>query len=166
MFRHILLPTDGSELSRDTARRAVSFAQAMGARITAIYVKGAISTDYEGDFIDPSALDRISHAVNKKAKEYLGFVKKLCKEAEVECRTVAASGAHPYEEIIRVATEDDCDLVFMASHGRRGLQSLLLGSETQKVLTYSSVPVLIFRPSNPGKHRHSGKKKASDHIEK
>jgi nucleotide-binding universal stress UspA family protein len=159
MFRHILLPTDGSELSRETARRAVSFAEAAGAQITAIYVKQAMPMDFEGDLIDPSALDRISHAVEKKAKEFLGFVKKLCKESGVTCKTIAASGSHPYEEIVRVATEEGCDLVFMASHGRRGLQSLLLGSETQRVLSYSSIPVLVYRPPHPDKHHRKAKTK-------
>ncbi len=159
MFRHILLPTDGSELSRDTVRRAVSFAKATDARITAIYVKQTLPTEFEGDFIDPTALDRISHALDKKAKEHLGFVKKLCKEAGVECKGVAIAGDHPYEEIIRTAAEEDCDLVFMASHGRRGLKSLLLGSETQKVLTYSSLPVLVFRPQKSEKGKPKGKDK-------
>ena len=157
MFQHILLPTDGSELSRDTARRAVSFAKSTNAQITAIYVKQPVATEFEGDFIDPSALDRISHALDKKAKEHLGFVKKLCKEAGVECKTVAATGDHPYEEIIRTALSEDCDLVFMASHGRRGIKSILLGSETQKVLTYSSLPVLVFRPAQAGKRHHKDK---------
>jgi nucleotide-binding universal stress UspA family protein len=109
--------------------------------------------------IDPSALDRISHAVEKKAKEFLGFVKKLCKESGVTCKTIAASGRHPYEEIVRVATEEGCDLVFMASHGRRGLQSLLLGSETQRVLSYSSIPVLVYRPPHADKHHRNAKTK-------
>jgi nucleotide-binding universal stress UspA family protein len=153
MFRHILLPTDGSEISRETSRQAVALAKSVGARITAIYVKHNLSTDHEGDLIDPSAVDRIGHAAEKKAKEYLGLVKKLCKEAGVECRTIAACGDHPYKEIIATATTDKCDLIFMASHGRRGLSSLLLGSETQKVLTHTSVPVLVYRPPHLDKYR-------------
>lgn len=157
MFRHILLPTDGSEISRDTARHAVAFAKHMGAELTAIYVKPIASLDHEGDLIDPSAVDRIGHAAEKKAKEYLGFIKKLCKEMGVECRALAAEGDHPYEVIIDAATSGRCDLIFMASHGRRGLKSLLLGSETQKVLTHTSVPVLVYRPPHLDRHRPKGK---------
>ena len=153
MYRHILLPTDGSELSRDTARHAVSFAKAIGARITAIFVKPGFSTDYEGDLLDPTAVDRIAHAADKKAKEYLGFIKKLCKEGAVECDSVSVVGDQPYREIIRAAEEGHCDLILMASHGRHGFQSLLLGSETQKVLTYSSIPVLVYRPEKAAKHQ-------------
>ncbi len=161
MFRHILLPTDGSEISRDTARSAVAFAKEAGAEITAVYVKPLGSLDHEGDLLDPSAVDRIGHAAEKKAKEYLGFIKKLCKDAGVECRTIAAEGDHPYELIIDAATSGRCDLIFMASHGRRGLKSLLLGSETQKVLTHTSVPVLVYRPTHLDRHRPKGKLQAS-----
>ncbi len=108
MFRHILLPTDGSELSRDTTRHAVSFAKAVAAQVTALYVKQVTPTDYEGDLIDPSAIDRVINASDKKAKEYLNFIKKLCKEAGVECTTIAVSGDHPYEEIVRAATAGNC----------------------------------------------------------
>lgn len=161
MFRHILLATDGSEISRDTARRAVSFAKDTGAEITAIYVKPIASLDHEGDLIDPSALDRIGHAADKKAKEYLGFIKKLCKEEGVACHTVAAYGDHPYAVIIEAATSGGCDLIFMASHGRRGLKSLLLGSETQKVLTHTSIPVLVYRPPYLDKDRPTGDSQAA-----
>jgi nucleotide-binding universal stress UspA family protein len=153
MFRHILLPTDGSELSRDTTRHAVSFAKAVAAQVTALYVKQVTPTDYEGDLIDPSAIDRVINASDKKAKEYLDFIKKLCKEAGVECTTIAVSGDHPYEEIVRAATAGNCDLIFMASHRHRGFHSLLLGSQTQKVLTHANLPVLVYRPPLPGKHQ-------------
>jgi len=153
MFRHILLPTDGTEISRDTARRAVAFAKDARAEITAVYVKPVASFDYEGDLLDPSAVDRIGHAAEKKAKEYLGFIKKLCRETGVECQTIASHGDHPYEEIINVARAKKCDLIFMASHGRRGLRSLLLGSETQKVLTHTSIPVLVYRPPHLDRHQ-------------
>lgn len=161
MFRHILLPTDGSEISRDTARHAVAFAKDIGAELTAIYVKPIAALDHEGDLIDPSAVDRIGQAAEKKAKEYLGFIKKLSKETGVECRTLTGDGDHPYEVIIDTAKRGKCDLIFMASHGRRGLKSLLLGSETQKVLTHSNIPVLVYRPPHVDKVRPKGKTQAA-----
>jgi nucleotide-binding universal stress UspA family protein len=155
MFKHILVPTDGSELSRESARRAVSFAKSAGAHVTAIYVKPKASIANEGDLMDPSALDHLSDGSDKRAKEYLGYIKKLCKEQGVKCRTVTAVSNHAYKAIIETAGADDCDLIFMASHGPGGLQSLLLGSETQKVLIHSDIPVLVYRaqPKEPRRRK-------------
>jgi nucleotide-binding universal stress UspA family protein len=155
MFKHVLVPTDGSELSRESARRAVSFAKSAGAQVTAIYVKPKVSIENEGDLMDPSALDHLSDGSDKRAKEYLGFIKKVCKDQGVKCRTVAAVSNHPYKAIIETAVAGDCDLIFMASHGPGGIQSLLLGSETQKVLIHSDIPVLVYRaqPKEPRRRK-------------
>lgn len=157
MFKHLLVPTDGSELSRDGARRAVAFAKAAGAQITAIYVNPPNPIENEGDLIDPAALDHLSEDVDKRAKEYLGLVKKLCKDSGVECKTVTAVNNHPYKAIIETALASNCDLIFMTSHGAGGLQSLLLGSETQKVLIYSSIPVLVYRVQQEQERRRRKK---------
>jgi nucleotide-binding universal stress UspA family protein len=153
MFKHILVPTDGSELSRDTARRAINFAKSEGARITAIYVKPKGSIKSEGELLDPSALDHLNEGPDKRAKEYLGFIKKSCKDKGVECRLVTEESNHAYKAIIATALAGECDLIFMASHGLGGIQSLLLGSETQKVLIHSSIPVLVYRADAPGQHQ-------------
>ncbi len=147
MFKHILVPTDGSEFSQDTVRRAVSFAKEAGAQITAFYAKPEFPVTYygEGVLIDTTSPDKFAELAESQAQEILGFVESLCKEAGVPCNKVSANSAIPYEAIIAAATQSECDLIFMASHGRRGLASLLLGSETQKVLTHSTIPVLVYR---------------------
>lgn len=146
MFQHILLPTDGSQLSRDTAERAVAFAKAAGARVTALYARPVGQMDNYGDLVQPAALDRLVANSEGKSKEYLGFIRKLCKEAGVDCTTLSVVNDSPWEAIINVAEEQVCDLIFMSKHGRGGLSSLLLGSETYRVLTHSSIPVLVYRP--------------------
>ena len=147
MFKHILVPTDGSELSQDTVRRAVSFAREAGAKVTAFYAKPEFPITYygEGVLIDTTSPDRFAELAESQAQEILGFVENLCREASVECSTLSLTSDIPYEAIIDAATQSGCDLIFMASHGRRGLTSLLLGSETHKVLTHSTIPVLVYR---------------------
>jgi nucleotide-binding universal stress UspA family protein len=147
MFKHILVPTDGSELSRATAQRAITFAKENGARITAFYAKPEYPIAYfgEGALIDPTTPDKFAEMADQQATEYLGEVTAWCTEAGVECSTIAATSDIPYEAIINAAETSGCDLIFMASHGRRGISGFLLGSETNKVLTHSKVPVLVYR---------------------
>jgi nucleotide-binding universal stress UspA family protein len=147
MFKHILVPTDGSELSRATAQRAISFAKESGARITAFYAKPEYPIAYfgEGALIDPTTPDKFAEMADQQATEYLEEVAAWCAEAGVECSSVAATSDIPYEAIINAAETSGCDLIFMASHGRRGISGFLLGSETNKVLTHSKVPVLVYR---------------------
>ena len=147
MFKHILVPTDGSQLSQDTVRRAVSFAKEAGARITAFYAKPEYPVTYygEGALIDPTTPEKFAELAEQQARDVLGFVEQLCREAGVDCTGVAATSDVPYEAIIEAAEKSGCDLIFMASHGRRGISGLLLGSETNKVLTHSKVPVLVYR---------------------
>ena len=147
MFKHILIPTDGSELSRATASRAVSFAKEAGARITVFYAKPEYPIAYfgEGALIDPTTPEKFAELADQQATEYLADVQRQCAEAGVECNTVSATSDIPYEAIIEAADKSGCDLIFMASHGRRGVTALLLGSETQKVLTHSKIPVLVYR---------------------
>jgi nucleotide-binding universal stress UspA family protein len=147
MFKHILVPTDGSELSQDTVRRAVSFAKEAGAKVTAFYAKPEFPVTYygEGVLIDTTSPEKFAELAESQAQEILGFVENLCKDAGVECSKLSLTSDIPYEAIIDAANQSGCDLIFMASHGRRGLTSLLLGSETHKVLTHSTIPVLVYR---------------------
>ena len=147
MFKHILIPTDGSELSRATASRAVSFAKEAGARVTVFYAKPEYPIAYfgEGALIDPTTPEKFAELADQQAAEYLADVQRQCAEAGVECNTVAATSDVPYEAIIEAAEKSACDLIFKASHGRRGISGFLLGSETNKVLTHSKVPVLVYR---------------------
>ena len=147
MFKHILLPTDGSPLSLRAAKAAVRFASANGARITAFYVMPQFRPDISGDYIPPSfvSLAEFTKQIKKTADKYLGKVKQLADAANVPCATARSSSDFPHEAIIKAARANKCDLVFMASHGRRGIASLLIGSETTKVLTHCKLPVLVYR---------------------
>ena len=147
MFKHILVPTDGSELSQATALRAISFAKEAGAKVTVFFAKPEYPIAYfgEGALIDPTTPEKFAEMADQQAAEYLGEVQKQCAAAGIECTTVSATSDVPYEAIIEAAEKAGCDLIFMASHGRRGISGFLLGSETNKVLTHSKVPVLVYR---------------------
>jgi nucleotide-binding universal stress UspA family protein len=147
MFKHIFVPTDGSELSRATVSRAVTFAKEAGARVTAFFAKPEYPIAYfgEGALIDPTTPEKFAELADQQATEFLGEVQRLCAEAGVECSTLSATSDVPYEAIIEAADKSGCDLIFMASHGRRGFSGFLLGSETNKVLTHSKIPVLVYR---------------------
>ena len=146
MFKHILVPTDGSQFSQDMIRRAVSFAKEAGARITAFYAMPEPEPVYlEGTAIDPKILSKTGESPEIVAKKILEFVENLCKEAGVPCSSQSVTSDIPYKAIIEAATKNECDLIFMASHGRSGIGALLLGSETNKVLTHTKIPVLVYR---------------------
>ncbi|MCL2022104.1 MAG: universal stress protein [Betaproteobacteria bacterium] len=147
MFKHILVPTDGSQLSQDMVKRAVEFAREIGASITAFFSKPEYPVTYfgEGALIDPTTPERFAEMTEQRAKTVLYQVLAECAEAGVPCNAVSKTSDVPYEAIIATAEECGCDLIFMASHGRRGISGMLLGSETNKVLTHSRIPVLVFR---------------------
>lgn len=147
MFKHILVPTDGSELSRQTAQRAVSFAKETGASVTVFFAKPEYPITYygEGALIDPTTPEKFAALMDEQANTYLNDIAKLCADAGVACKTMSATSDVPYEAIIAAAESAGCDLIFMASHGRRGISAMLLGSETNKVLTHSKIPVLVYR---------------------
>lgn len=147
MFKNILVPTDGSELSRETTRRAVSFAKETGARITAFYAKPEYPVSYygEGALIDPTTPEKFAELAEQQAQQVLEYVAEQCRLAGVAVDKLSLTSDLPYQAIIDAASQAGCDLIFMASHGRRGFSALLLGSETNKVLTHSKIPVLVFR---------------------
>jgi nucleotide-binding universal stress UspA family protein len=147
MFRHLLVPTDGSALSSDTVNRAISFAKDTKARITFVYAKPDYPIAFygEGALIDPTSPEKFAEMAEKQAQEVLRNCERSAAEAGVVAAIVSTTNDVPYEAIIDTAAAEDCDLIFMASHGRRGFSGLLLGSETQKVLTHSKIPVLVYR---------------------
>ena len=149
MVKHILLPTDGSKLSNKAVKQAIEFAKALGAKITAVHVVGGyhLAQPDEGFVMPdiPALKKRFEAEEAARAKKILDSVKKAAQTAGVACDVVVATSDVPYEMIINQATKFKCDLIVMASHGRRGLQGILLGSETQKVLTHSKIPVLVCR---------------------
>lgn len=147
MFKHILVPTDGSELSNDTVRRAVTFARETGAKISFFFSKPDYPMAFygEGALIDPTTPEKFAEMAEAQAREILGAAEQQAQAAGVACSSCSVVSDIPYEAIIEAAASRACDLIFMASHGRRGLSGLLLGSETQKVLTHSKIPVLVYR---------------------
>ncbi|CAM5374728.1 universal stress protein [Thauera mechernichensis] len=147
MFEHILVPTDGSALSESTVARAVSFAKDAGARITFFYAQPDFPMPIygEGALIDPTTPEQFAKSAASEASAILAKAKASADEAGVASDTDTAVNEVPYEAIIDAADRHGCDLIFMASHGRRGIAGLLLGSETQKVLTHSKTPVLVYR---------------------
>ena len=145
MFKHILLPTDGSPLSEKAVLEGVRLAKTLGAKVTGFHVAPEFHVfDYRADVLSET---REQYRVDSRARalEYLRKVTDVAREAGVPCDTHFSTDDQPYEAIIRTAEEQGCDLIMMASHGRRGVQALLMGSETQKVLTHSKIPVLVYR---------------------
>jgi nucleotide-binding universal stress UspA family protein len=145
MFTHILLPTDGSDLSRVAIRKAVQLAQALKARITGISVVPEQQYYLYQTDITLQVQEEAARLHRKEAARRLAVVEKEAQPAGVPCETVCEPGDHPYEVIVAEATKRGCDLIVMASHGRRGVTGFLIGSETQKVLTHSRIPVLVVR---------------------
>ena len=147
VFKHIFVPTDGSDLSRRCAAAAVAFAQGTGARITTFFARPEFPLDYYGEteIKDPATAERFSALAEKQASEYLSDTERLCLAAGVPCSLVSAASDVPYEAIIEAADRAGCDLIYMASHGRRGISAILLGSVTNKVLAHSKIPVLVWR---------------------
>jgi nucleotide-binding universal stress UspA family protein len=149
MYKKILVPTDGSSLSEQAAVTAVEFARAYGAGIVAISVaqpypsmaaEAAVVMDMQAE----------SQVLLDLAQANVEHVAQLAAAAGVPCKTIFTLAFVPHEEIIKAALDNQCDVIFMASHGRRGLSRLLAGSVTQNVLAYSSIPVLVFRPGLAG----------------
>ncbi len=147
MFKHILVPTDGSQLSSDTAKRAIAFAKETHAKVTFFFAKPDYPVAFygEGALIDPTTPDKFAEMAEQQAKEILAGHEAAAKAEGVESGSLSSVSDIPYEAIIAAAEESGADLIFMASHGRRGISGLLLGSETQKVLTHSKIPVLVYR---------------------
>ena len=146
MFKNILIPTDGSEQSQRAVRAGIELAKLHGARVTGIHVipDYHLLIAYEGAF-DPVTEERIEEEAKTRADSYLGFIREACAGAAVECSTVCETSDHPYDAILRTCEKAGCDLILMTSHGRKGLAAVLLGSETRKVLTHATVPVLVVR---------------------
>lgn len=144
MFTHILIPTDGSELSTQAVKAGLEFAKETGARVTVATVTLPFPQSPLSEFAYQT------HAIydaesQKIAQERLEKAAALAKAAGVPCETRGYQDWHPYQSIIQAAEEAKCDAIFMASHGRRGVAGVLLGSETQRVLTHSKLPVVVYR---------------------
>ena len=144
MFQRILVPTDGSELSAKAVNTALELAKQLGSHVYALSVKEPFPYSAISEIQTPSPqmfLDAQEGLAQKRVRTVLD----ACMAAKVPCQAHTIEADHPWEAIHDHAKKQECDLIVMASHGRKGVSALLLGSETQKVLTHSKVPVLVVR---------------------
>jgi len=145
VYQHILIPTDGSPLSEQAVRQAITLAQATKARVTALTVSAPFRTFATDAVMVTDTPQEYEKDCAARAEGYLGFVRDAAARAGVPYDGVHVIAEHPYAAIIETATQRGCDLICMASHGRKGLSALLLGSETVKVLTHTKITTLVCR---------------------
>jgi len=145
MYKHILIPIDGTVLSDSAMDKGLAFAREIGARVTVLMTTEPAPIVMMAMVQLTEQQNRYhQHAVDQAAR-HLGEALAKAKAAGVPCETVQVDHDHPYQAIIETAASRGCDLIAMASHGRRGISALVLGSETTKVLTHSTTPVLVYR---------------------
>ena len=144
MFKRILVPTDGSDITAKAIATAVALAKSLGAQLFTISVKEPFPYSAISE-MQPTPPQEFFDAQERMANKRVLAVVDLAKAGGMDCQGHTIEALHPWEAIIDHATTLGCDLLVMASHGRRGVSALLLGSETQKVLTHSKVPVLVVR---------------------
>jgi nucleotide-binding universal stress UspA family protein len=145
VYKNILIPTDGSDLAARAVEQGILFAKQMGAKITAM----TVTEPFHLLSVAPSQLEYTPIEYKKHAQAHaekvLGIALAAAKSASVSCETLHVEHEHVYQAIIDAAAARKCDLIVMASHGRRGASAVVLGSETLKVLTHSKIPVLVYR---------------------
>ena len=147
MFKHILVPTDGSPIANKAAKAGVRFARSIGARVTGYYAIELVRPQvYSEGYIPDEAT---MAAWDRRAKQYgdrhLASMARLARAARVRFDSVCAKAPTPYEGIVATARKKKCDVIFMASHGRSGIAKLLVGSVTERVLATSKIPVVVYR---------------------
>ena len=147
VYAHILVATDGSKLSGKAVTHAIALAKAVGARLTAFHASPDYPLPVYADGVVYETLSRREYAAacHKEASKILDAVAEKAKLAHVPFSQAQAISAAPWEAILAAAKKNKCDAIVMASHGRRGVTALILGSETQKVLTHSKLPVIVVR---------------------
>jgi nucleotide-binding universal stress UspA family protein len=147
MFRHILIPTDGSELSEKAIVAGVEFAREVHARITGFTAVPEFRVPSEVELMSHHgvSLEQYERDSRKQAEAALQKIADRARAAGVEYDAEFTQSDHPHEAIVRTALKRGCDLIFMASHGRRGISALIHGSQTQAVLTHSTIPTLVYR---------------------
>jgi nucleotide-binding universal stress UspA family protein len=145
MYKNILIPTDGSDLSKKAVQYGVLLAKSTGAKVTSLTVITPSQLFLlEPDVITETPEEYMKHMVSFASK-CLDQVKTVALAEGVACDVLYVEHDHPYQAIIDAASNQHCDLIVMASHGRRGISAIVLGSETVKVLTHSTIPVLVYR---------------------
>lgn len=144
MYKRILVPTDGSEITGKAVTTALGLAKALGASLHTISVREPFPYSAVSE-MQPTPPQEFFDAQERIATRNVEAVQSACAAAGIACEAQTVEALHAWEAIIDHCKHHGCDLIVMASHGRRGVTALLLGSETQKVLTHSSVPVLVVR---------------------
>jgi nucleotide-binding universal stress UspA family protein len=147
MYKHILLPTDGSPVSRKAIKAGIAFAKSIGAKVTGFYSPEQYEVLAYGEYFPPNLVSRKEweQRGKKTAEKFLVEIEKQAKAAKVPYQGYYLASISPWEAIVEAAKKKRCDLIFMASHGRSGLTGLLLGSQAAKVLAHSKVPVLVYK---------------------
>ncbi len=145
MYKQLLIPTDGSDLADKAVEHGVALARAIGAKVTALTVTEPFHIVTGAAAMLEDTPTSYLQRMRDYAATVLGAVAARAQAAGVVCETVHVSDEHPYKAIIDTARSQGCDLIVMASHGRRGMAALVVGSETVKVLTHSTIPVLVYR---------------------
>jgi nucleotide-binding universal stress UspA family protein len=148
MYRHILIATDGSALAQGAVSHGLSLAKSVGAKVTVLIVEVPLSVHEAAKPHMRQMSDALAPHAELMRKHSAQELQRAADEASaigVPCETVKLEHSHPYQAIIAAAEERGCDLIVMASHGRSGVASVVLGSVTNKVLTHTSIPVLVWR---------------------
>ena len=145
MYKCILLPTDGTEFCERAIRHGIALAKLVQAKVVGVTMTHPLHSALPRSLIPKNLAGVIHDETVKAAGEKLAAVERIAREAGVQVEILRLSNDHPWEGIVQAAKDKRCDLIVMASHGRRGVSAVVLGSETQKVLTHSSIPVLVVR---------------------
>ena len=146
MFKHILISTDGSPLANKAAKAGIALAKALRAKVTAYSALEDLLPFFpEGYAFDQMTMDKFEAGIREVSRKRVDAIGKMAKAAGVPFASVVTSAPSVYEGIITAAKKQKCDVIFMASHGRRGLTKLVMGSVTQNVLTHSRIPVVVYR---------------------
>jgi nucleotide-binding universal stress UspA family protein len=146
MYKNILLPTDGSALSAIAIENGLKFAKAVGARVTGFYVMLEREPESFEDYAPVTVkAPRLDEVAKQEAEQYLKVIADKAQAAGVPCQTQAMKHTSPHQAIITIATTTGCDLIVMASHGKKGITGELVGSETARVITNCKIPVLVYR---------------------
>ncbi|MEY4354472.1 MAG: hypothetical protein RLZZ609_2713 [Cyanobacteriota bacterium] len=146
-YKHLLVPSDGTQRSAHALAQAIELAKALGAQLTLLHVQAPLPVPLigMGDMLDPATVESLSQTAAKEADRILAEARTVAATAGIPIQTEVVKQDLPYRAIVEAAKRHDCDLIVMASHGRKGLSGLLLGSETQRVLLNAPIPVLVVR---------------------
>lgn len=147
MFKHILIPTDGSAVSAKAVKAGIAMAKRSGARVTGYYAVEPVPAKLygEGYVTDRQMVAEFERRARESAKKHVENIARAAERAGVQFDTVVQAARTPYEGIVETAAKRKCDLILMSSHGRTGLMRLAVGSVTGKVIQLSKVPVLVYR---------------------